>query len=189
MSRMIPNNSTTPTIMKLYYFSHLCVHDPLPHPETNSDGIEIHLKKAEKTTSAAPKIPNPSSTLTGHRQVANINLSSNTLRRSPRRHNTHDDSSIDPVLYLEIKSQINGAYLGCKGWRGRLSTGRTMFAKLWDGWKFSSQYCDHETSVYLRLRDLWGTVVPEFLGSGDWGFCHVLLLSYIEVLSILYLLY
>ena len=41
--------------------------------------------------------------------------------------------------------------------------------------------CDHEASIYLQLGDLWGTTIPEYLGSGDWGFCHILLLSYVEV--------
>src|SRR5271169_2439296 len=70
------------------------------------------------------------------------------------------------------KAHISGA---------TLSTGQTVFAKLWDGWKFSRDNCDRETNVYFHLRDLWGTTVPDFLGSGNWEFCHVLLLSYIDV--------
>src|SRR5271169_6883646 len=47
MSRMIPINSTTPTIMKLlYFFSHLCARDPIPCPETNLEGIVISLRKS-----------------------------------------------------------------------------------------------------------------------------------------------
>ena len=86
-------------------------------------------------------------------------------------------------LYLDVHSDANGAYLGCKGWRGTLSTGRIVFAKLWDGWKFSPRHAEHEAAVYNCLRDLWGSIVPEFLGLGIWGFCHILLLSYIEVSS------
>jgi hypothetical protein len=184
-SRMIPNNCTTPTIMKLlYFFSHLCARDPVPHPETNFEGIAIHLRNAENTAAAAPKIPNPNNTLSTQTNLLPVQFSSNsTPRRSPRRHDTSSAaSSNQPAsLYLDISSQANGAYLGCKGWRGTLNTGRTVFVKLWDGWKFSARNCEHEADVYLQLRDLWGTVVPEFLGMGDWGFCHILLLSYIEV--------
>jgi hypothetical protein len=184
MSRMIPNNSTTPTVMKiLYFFSYLCARDPVPHPEINSEGIEIHLRKAEKTASAASKIPNPNNSLLPRTQLSRVDLSLYPPRRSPRR---HDDSTISnnhtSSLYLDISSDTKGAYLGCKGWRGTLSTGRTVFAKLWDGWKFSPRHCEHEAAVYMQLRDLWGTVIPEFLGLGNWGFCHILLLSYIEVL-------
>jgi len=37
--------------------------------------------------------------------------------------------------------------------------------------------CEHEACVYYRLRDLWTTVVPDFLGFGQLGFFHILLLS------------
>lgn len=49
MSQMISYNSTNPTVMKiLYYFSHLCTLDPVPHFETNLEGIRIYLTKADK---------------------------------------------------------------------------------------------------------------------------------------------
>jgi hypothetical protein len=184
MSRMIPNDSTNPTIMKiLYFFSHLCTLDPLPHPETNNEGIKIHLTRTEKNTSAAPKIPNPSNSLNSSRQTLLPSAREYTTinpRRSPRRH-TSEDVTTASSLYLDINSRENGAYLGCKGWRGTLSTGQIVFAKLWDGWKVSRDDCDHEASVYNHLRDLWGTTIPDFLGSGHWGFCHILLLSHIDV--------
>jgi hypothetical protein len=186
MSRLIPNDSTNPTIMKfLYFFSHLCTLDPLPHPETNHEGIKIHLTIAEKDTSAAPKIPNPLNILSSTAQTflpSGGDYSQTNPRRSPRHHITHDSLvAASSTLYLDIDSRAKGAYLGCKGWRGTLSTGQTVFAKLWDGWKVSREHCDHEASIYIQLRDLWGTTIPEFLGSGDWGFCHILLLSYIDV--------
>src|SRR5208282_6570644 len=127
----------------------------------------------------APKIPNPENNLS--RQTlspTNVDYSATTPRRSPRR---HDLAFSTPSVYLDINSREKGVYLGCKGWRGTLSTGLTVFVKLWDGWKFSREDCDHEASVYIHLRDLWGTIVPGFLGSGDWGFCHILLLSFIDV--------
>ena len=187
MSRMIPNDSTTPTLMQLlYFFSHLCARDSVPHPEANSEGVPVHLTRAEATASAAPKIPNPEVSPLTSVQLSSIETqtSHTTPRRSPRRHMVKDASSLhnrNENLCLDISSQGKGAYLGCKGWRGTLNTGRTVFVKLWDGWRFSSEGSDHEAAVYLALRDIWGTIVPEFLGSGNWGFCHVLLLSYIEV--------
>lgn len=184
MSRLIPNNSTDPTIMKvLYFFSHLCARDPLPYPETNNEGIEIRLTRATKDTSPAPKIPNPENSSSRKTlSPTNIDYSATTPRRSPRHHDVLAFST--PSIYLDINSRGKGVYLGCKGWRGTLSTGLTVFVKLWDGWKFSREDCDHEASVYIHLRDLWGTIVPGFLGSGDWGFCHILLLTFIDVFSL-----
>jgi hypothetical protein len=156
--------------------------DPLPCPETNNEGVEIHLTKASKDTSAAPKIPNPEippSASVSH----NLSISPQ-LRRSPRVHDTQDYSVISTTsTYLDINTHGKGVYLDCQGWRGTLSTGQIVFVRLWDGWKFSREECDHEAPVYIHLRDLWGTVIAEFLGSGDWGFCHILLLSFIDVSS------
>jgi len=180
----------------LYFFSHLCARDPVPCPETNSEGIPIHLRRADKTTSPAPKIPNPNVSLLQPRTAARPVVDYATSPRRSPRHNPSDTSSPPDAtneiadfnqsasLYLDVHSEANGAYLGCKGWRGTLSTGHIVFAKLWDGWKFSPQHAEHEAAVYNCLRDLWGSVVPEFLGLGIWGFCHILLLSYIEVSSL-----
>lgn len=178
MSRMIPNTSTTPTVMKLlYYFSHLCALDIDSHPELDSEGNEVHLRNAPRTADKAPKIPDPNYVRPERTTLATVNFAG-TPRRSPR----FQDSTLDQngSLRLDI---ANLTSLGCKGWRGTLNTGLTVFAKLWDGWKFSPRYSEHEASVYYQLRDLWGTTVPEFLGLGDWGFCHILLLSFIEVPS------
>ena len=94
MSRMIPNNPTTPTIMKLLFFSYLCARDPVPHPETNCQGIEIHLTNADKTTSAAPKIPNPNLTFTSNNRKDNVDVLPSLPRRSPRNHGTDESSLI-----------------------------------------------------------------------------------------------
>ena len=180
MSRMIPNTTVAPTIMHLlYFFSYLCARDIVPHPETNAEGIEIHLKSADRTTSAAPKVPNPNISLGVRDCDPNTNAVQAVPRRSPRHHRQNYP---DNGLFLDISDGGNSKYLGCKGWRGSLSTGETVFAKLWDGWKFSRSNCEHEATIYLQLRDLWGTIVPEFLGTGNWGFCHILLLSYVDVL-------
>jgi hypothetical protein len=113
ISRMISNNSTSPTIMKLlYFFSYLCARDPLPYPETNNEGVEIHLTKALKDTSAAPKIPNPEIP-----PSANVsrNLSvSPLLRRSPRGHSAQDYLAVSTTsMYLDHgKGFISAAKAG-----------------------------------------------------------------------------
>jgi hypothetical protein len=176
MSRLIPINCTTPAIMKLlYYFSHLCTTDTVPCPETNNEGITISLTKAPKDTSAAPRIPNPSLDVTTARVLppGSREYTVENPRRSPRRKSS-DSRTVDGTTWTEE------VYLGCKGWKGNLSTGETVFAKLWDGWKVSSDDCRHEALVYIHLKDLWDKIIPTFLGFGNWGFCHILLLSYIS---------
>jgi hypothetical protein len=164
MSRMIHNTSTSPTIMRLlYYFSSLCAQDIIPHPELDSEGNKISLTAAPKTTGKAPQIPNPDYICPESTTLFTVNLGPILPRRSPRGH----DSSLCQTDSLRLDSS-NLTFLGCKGWRGTLSNGLTVFAKLWDGWKFSRQNSEHEASVYYQLRDLWRTTAPEFLGLGDW---------------------
>lgn len=176
MSRTIPIDSTTPTILKLlYFFSHLCALDTDPHPELNSEGNAIYLTSAPKTADKAPKIPDPN-----YLRSERLALPRIASEKSPRRSPRFQDSSPLDALHLDI---ANLTSLGCKGWRGKLSNGHTVFAKLWDGWKFPVSYSEHEAAVYYRLRDLWGTLIPDFLGYGQWGFCHILLLSNFDVLA------
>ena len=177
MSRTIPITSTTPTILRLlYYFSHLCALNPEPHPEVNSEGTAIHLKFAPKTPDRAPKIPDPNYR-PPPRPGGTLDLTfEGSPRRSPRFHQS--SSSTTETLHLDVAKLTS---LGCKGWRGTLTNGHPIFAKLWDGWKFSASDSEHEACVYYRLRDLWTTIVPNFLGFGQWGFFHILLLSYLDV--------
>jgi len=175
MSRTIPINSTTPTILKLlYYFSYLCALHPDPYPELNSEGIPIHLKSAPKTPDKAPKIPDPN-----YRPPARTTTlsPSNTegRRRSARLLGT---SPTTESLHLDVANLVS---LGCKGWRGTLTNG-PVFVKLWDAWKFSASDAEHEACVYQRLSELWTTIVPRFIGFGQSGFCHILLLSYLDVI-------
>jgi hypothetical protein len=76
---------------------------------------------------------------------------------------------------------LPGTHLGGKGYQGVLHTGERVFAKLWDGWKHSSEEVDREAHIYLQLRDLWGTAVPKMISHGGWGFCHIILLEFVEV--------
>jgi hypothetical protein len=178
MSRTIPITATTPTILKLFYFfSHLCALHPEPYPETDSEGVPIHLKSAPKTPDKAPKIPSPDyqpPTRAGALAPPNVETGP---RRSPR----FMGPSME-ILHLDVTKLTS---LGCKGWRGTLTNGHPVFAKLWDGWKFSASHSEHEACVYYRLHDLWTTIVPDFIGLGQWGFCHILLLSDLDVFHII----
>jgi hypothetical protein len=177
MSRTIPITSTNPTILQLlYFFSHLCALDPEPYIEVNSEGIAIHLKSAPKTPDKAPKIPDPNYRPPTRTAVLATPTFEGGSRRSPRFQGP--SSSTTEPLHLDAAKLT---FLGCKGWRGILNNGHPIFAKLWDAWKVSSSDSEHEACVYYHLRDLWTTVLPDFLGLGQWGFYHILLLSDLDV--------
>jgi hypothetical protein len=96
-----------------------------------------------------------------------------SLRRGAR---GHDFFSTRGTLFVSI-AQIS---LHSDA-RAGVNNGLAVFIKLWDGWNFSPQDSENEASVYYRQRELWGAIVPQFLGLGNWGFRHILLLSFIEV--------
>jgi hypothetical protein len=146
MARPIPCDCLDPPILRtLCYFSYLCARDVGRHPEY---GVEIRVRNSDANMSRAPVIPNPNTPLP-RRHLRPPSTSSPTTHRSPRERN------IKSHFVLDIDSCSKGAYLGCKGWRGTLNTRQTVFAKLWDSWKFTNKGCDHEALVYIRLCDLW----------------------------------
>jgi hypothetical protein len=147
---------------------------PFMRPQSrtsSSDGIEIHLKSAPKIADKAPKIPDPNYRPPTRTSVLAPPTFEGGSRRSPR---FQRPSSTTPMLRLDV---ANLTPLGCKGWRGTLNNGHPVFAKLWNAWKLSSSGSEHEACLY----DLWTTVVPDFLGFGQWGFFHILLLSDLDV--------
>jgi hypothetical protein len=186
LTRLIPATRTDPTILRmLYYFSHLCaITEPLI--ETHEDGRRITVSAAETNTSLAPLVPLP--------RPVRIPSSNNSLQQvqlgPPRRSSrlnqdrtvaASENSVISNKLSLDIDVRAPGTHLGCKGYKGVLNTGETVFAKLWDGWKYTSKEADQETAIYNSLRDLWGTIVPRLIINGGWGFCHIIVLEFIKV--------
>ena len=128
---------------------------------------------------------------TSSSSLSNIQL--DAPRRSPRFNQTvsHSKSALsdEDHLYLDIDVTAPGTWLGCKGYKGVVHTGKhvsgeLVFVKLWDGWKHSSEEADRESAVYTFLHGLWGTLVPRLIAHGGWGFCHVIVLEFIEVSSL-----
>jgi hypothetical protein len=197
LTRLIPAVTTNPTVLKmLYYMSHLCALTPTLL-ETHPDGRSISIIRATPDSSTAPKVPAPSVAAIRSSSTLGPTPSFNSPRRSPR-FQTDDsqnapneitkrvDSSSD--LRFEIDIHTPGTWLGCKGYKGVLHTGETAFAKLWDGWKYSGQEADREAQIYMELSDLWGITVPKLIAHGGWGFCHIILLEFIEVFLFLNLM-
>ena len=198
MTRLIPCTRQTPTILQmLYYMSHLCAVTP-SLVETHPDGRVIGVTKAPLDASAAPKVPAPSISLS-RSQLTTLSPAPALMapRRSPRHQDTetlelsHTNKLLKDVTNSEntesddfqliIDIHVPGTYLGGKGYRGVTQTGQAVFAKLWDGWKHSGKETEKEVSVYMALRDIWGTIVPRLLVHGGWGFCHVIVLEFVEV--------
>jgi serine/threonine protein kinase len=181
LTQLIPATQKDPTILGiLYYFSNLCASAPLL-VETNQDGRPVTVVRAAGDSSNAPLVPTPSAPPTPS-TLPPIQL--NTPRRSPRFQQdiARVSSKSNDLLYLDIDVRTSGTHLGCKGYKAILHTGETVFAKLWDGWKHSSEEADQESKVYHFLRGLWGTVIPRFITYGGWGFCHIVILEFIKVI-------
>ena len=169
----MPATQTNPTILQiLYYFSHLCATTPLL-TETHVDGHQIVVLHAEADSSTAPLVPLPSvpRTPTTRSSIANFG----PPRRSPRFQTNDDD------VVLDIDVTLKETRLGCKGYIGFLGTGEKVFAKLWDSWKCSADEMKKENTVYSTLRSLWGEIMPRMIVHGGCGFCHTIVLEFIEV--------
>ena len=185
LTRLIPATRTDPTILRLlYYFSNLCATTSLL-VETHRDGRPVSVVRAPSDSSIAPLVPQPSVS----RNAPPSSLSRIQLdppRRSPRfqQGDSSFKSSILEELYLDIDTSTVESWLGCKGYKGILHTGEPVFAKLWDGWKHSSDEADRESAIYNALRGLWGTRVPRLIAHGGWGFCHTIVLEFIKVISL-----
>lgn len=193
LTRLIPATRTDPTMLcLLYYFSHLCATTP-PLLETHVDGRRISVVRAPSDSSLAPLVPLPSIARNAPTSSSLTPVRLDPPRRSPR-FQPRDSPPIVSVLpslhkpeqddlCLDIDVRIPGIHLGGKGYRGTLRAGETVFVKLWDGWKHSSEEADRESAIYTCLRPLWGTVVPKLIAHGGWGFCHVVVLEFIEVIT------
>ena len=197
LTRLMSATRTDPTILSLlYYFSNLCA-TAARLVEKHPDGRPITVIRAPGDSSIAPLVPRTSLPRdnTSSRTLSNIQLE--TPRRSPRFNHTvsHSKSALmdEDNLYLDIDVTAQGTCLGYKGYKGIVYTARNIsgelvFVKLWDGWKYSSEEADRESAVYTSLHELWGTRVPRLIAHGGWGFCHVLVLEFIEVIPVIFAL-
>lgn len=58
---------------------------------------------------------------------------------------------------------------------------KLCFAKLWDGWKHSSEEADREIAIYDALHQLWGIIIPKLITHGGWGFSHIIVIEFIKI--------
>ena len=180
VTRLISATQTNPTMLQmLYYFSSLCANTP-PLVETYEDGKPVTVIRAPVDSSKAPMIPDPFATHTPSSSPIS-QVQSDPPRRSPRfqpREATLRPSRPYNPLCLDI---IPGTWFGCKGYKAILSTGEQVFAKLWDGWKYTPEQSNREIRIYNSLHPLWGKFIPRLIAYGGWGFCHIIVLELIHV--------
>ena len=89
------------------------------------------------------------------------------------------------VTYKSLKFEpwLKANCLGVKTWIARtLPDNENIILKLWDAWKCSSDVQEHEASIYLKLRPLWGKYVPALRVQSPLEFYHALIIQYIEVI-------
>jgi hypothetical protein len=169
----------------VYYTTFPICAQPLLLVETHQDGRPITVIRAPSDSSTAPLVPPPSNLRITSSSLSHFQL--DPPRRSPRLQ--RGDSSLHSFkastveeLYLDIDVAASGTWLGCKGYKGVLHTGEPVFAKLWDGWKHSSEEADRESAIYNTIHELWGILVPRLIAHGGWGFCHIVVLEFIKVI-------
>ena len=134
LTRLMPATRTDPTILSLlYYFSNLCATAPRL-VEKHTDGRPITVIRASGDSSVAPLVPRPSilSNNTSDSSLSNIQL--DAPRRSPRFNQTvsHSKSTLsdEDHLYLDIDVTAPGTWLGCKGYKGIVRTGKHVSEEL-----------------------------------------------------------
>jgi hypothetical protein len=88
-------------------------------------------------------------------------------------------------VVLNIDITPKDARSGWIGFTGVLGTGEKVFVKLWDSWKCSPDEMNKEAATYT-IRSGWGEIIPRMIIYGGWGFCHIVVLEFIEVLHPLF---
>lgn len=159
----------------LYWFTALTEQAQLL-PETSLQG-SIQLLNAQRpanpytgtTQIAAPIDPNYSSPQQGP-PIAPLSSFQHGL-------NSADD------VFLNFKPWTPGTHLGGRAWHAVLLPEKLpVVLKCWDSHKHNPDALKNEVDIYLKLQKLWGTCVPKFIASGRVGFCHAMVLDYLNVL-------
>jgi len=182
------------SIMKaLYYFSHLA--DAAPKaPETPLNGVpgqvELPMSSAQQNTPAAriiqPDQPNQGqmAPVAQYRQApgayqAGVHIIGGYEKAVSLQFH-------EGVTYKSLKFEpwLKTNCLGVKTWIARtLPDNEKIILKLWDAWKYSSKDQEHEASIYMKLRPLWGIYVPALRVQSPLEFYYALIIEYIEVIT------
>jgi hypothetical protein len=182
------------TIMQaLYYMSYIAeMTDNLPETPVNGVPGQVFLPNAtSESAAAAPLIRQPPPILPmptgqgggygygyyGHGGYQGIRVLDGYENAGYSQY--HDDVDYSS-LQFEPWNQTN--CLGPKNWIANVvSDNSKVVLKLWDAWNLDTNDRDHEASVYLHLKSLWGLYIPSLRMSTPLEFFHALILQYVNV--------
>ena len=181
------------SIMKaLYYFSYLA--DAAPKVvETPLNGVagqvELPMSSAQ-TSQPAARILQPYQPNQGHMgPVAQYGQAPGGYQAGVHIVGGYENAVSlqyhEGVTYKSLKFEpwLKANCLGVKTWIARtLPDNDKIIVKLWDAWKCSSDDQEHEASIYLKLRPLWGKYVPALRVQLPLEFYYALIIEYIEVI-------
>jgi hypothetical protein len=183
------------SIMKaLYYLSALVEATP-NLPETPINGVpgQVTLPTAGKSSAAAGTIQQP--------QPPNLGIAIGGQPLYPgqfayqggpwgvRVLDRYDDADCSQYHHgveynqLQFEPWEPENNLGPKTWIAKvLPDNCKVILKLWDAWNHDSHARDHEASIYLHLRELWGKHIPHLRVKAPLEYFHALIFQYVKVI-------
>jgi len=185
------------TILKaLYYFSHLAAvtNDTLESPINGQPG-HVYLPFAQGDMAvAAPTIQQPHAIAPmpqgqgggyGYGYGGQTHAYTVTGGYETAEDYCVFDKTVD-FSVLKFEPWVPEYRLGPKTWIAHVvANGSKVVLKMWDAWKFEPSLRDHELSIYLQLKSLWGKIVPSLLVSTPVHFFHALILQYLDVQTLM----
>lgn len=178
MTRMASSSNSVPTIIQMIYFMSYLSGTAGPLPETDAAGQTLPIPAANyKHPVAAPQVPGPPPSPEPPQPPASQmgGYTGSTIRFILSESN-------NPHFQLVLEPWIRSNCLGGKSFKGRLLPDRLVVAKLWDSHSHNAADRDAEVQAYMKLQQLWGTIVPRLICSGEFDFCWGVVIEYVDVL-------
>ena len=83
---------------------------------------------------------------------------------------------------LYFKPWVHENHCGGRAWKGHILPEQApVIVKCWDSYKHNADSQKAEVDAYLKLQELWGICVPNFVALGRVRFCHAIILEHLEV--------
>ena len=189
-------NTSNFTIMQAIYYLSSLVEARNDLSETPVNGVpgQVNLPYAGNSTAAAPTIQQPQSQIPlmpagqgGYGYIGQGGyqdgyqgvqvLGGYDQAECSQYHNDVD------YKYLQFEPWKPENILGPKNWIAKVLPDRTeVVLKLWDAWKFDAKAQNHEASIYLHLRSLWGTYIPSLRVKTTLEYFHALIFQYVKII-------